>query len=220
MKFILKYGQLIVFFLILLLFFIGIFNTYFKKEEIYDAKYFNIEEIKSSIDYDNDGIDDYTDIFEGAKKFIDQKPKYKSKYYEGGYPTDEYSVCTDLFWYALKEAGYDFKTLIDNDIKENQQDYDIINIDSNIDFRRVKNIKVFLDKYSEKVTIDPTVISNWQRGDIVIYANHIAIISDKRNKLGQPYIIHHSGNYNYEEDALTVQNIIGHYRFNLSNIVN
>ncbi len=215
MKFILNYGQFMVLFLIILLFIIGIYQTNFKKEEAYNGK--KIENIISDIDYDNDGIDDYTDILKGAKDFISKKPKYKSKYYEGGYPTDEYMVCTDLIWYSLKEAGYDFKEMLDEDIKNNIEDYDIEVSDPNIDFRRVKNIKVYLDKYSEKITDED--VFNYQAGDIIVYSNHIAILSDKRNKKGYPYIIHHSGNYRYEEDALNVKDIVGHYRFRLTDNV-
>ena len=103
---------MLVLFLILLLGIIAFFKTDVKDKFI-KPKYEEV--IKSDIDYDSDGLDDYTDILNGAKEFISTKPKYKSKYYDGGYPTDEYRVCTDIIWYALKNAGYDFKTLIDED---------------------------------------------------------------------------------------------------------
>jgi len=57
---------------------------------------FNIEAYKSNIDKDNDGIDDQTDILNNANNYIKTNPKYKSKYYNTGYPNDEYGVCTDL----------------------------------------------------------------------------------------------------------------------------
>ena len=133
---------MLVLFLILLLGIIAFFKTDVKDKFI-KPKYEEV--IKSDIDYDSDGLDDYTDILNGAKEFISTKPKYKSKYYDGGYPTDEYRVCTDIIWYALKNAGYDFKTLIDEDIKNNKEEYDEDVGDENIDFRRVRNIKVYLD---------------------------------------------------------------------------
>ena len=106
--------------------------------------------------------------------------------------------------------------MIDEDIKNNQSDYDIDVIDSNIDFRRVKNIRVFLDKYAEKLTTDASDYTAWQGGDIVVYEDHIGIVSDKRNNAGISYIIHHDGYHNYEEDGLTRKKIVGHYRFNLN----
>lgn len=171
--------------------------------------------IPSLKDADGDGVDDYTDILNGAREFIATKPKYKSEYYSGGYPTDGYYVCTDLIWYALDTAGYDFKKMIDEDIAANTSDYDVEVKDPNIDFRRVRNIKVFLDKYAEKLTTDATDTAAWQGGDIVVYADHIGIVSDKRNNKGINYLIHHDGYHKYEENGLTRKKIVGHYRFNL-----
>ena len=216
MKLFLRFGNLLVIVLFLLLVFIALDRFDYLPRKTYSDDDFNVSFIKSEVDKDNDGIDDYTDILEGAKDFVAKRPKYKSAYYEGGYPTDDYYVCTDLIWYALKNAGYDFKTMLDNDIKNNIEDYALEVRDSNIDFRRVRNIKVFLDKYTEKLTLDADDYENWQAGDIVVYENHIAIVSDKRNKFGINYIIHHDGYHKYEEDGLTRKKIIGHYRFNLN----
>ena len=84
----------------------------------YTNEDFNIKTYISKTDKDNDGIDDQTDILNNVRNYIKTNPKYKSKYYDGGYPTDEYRVCTDIIWYALKNAGYDFKTLIEWQLKE------------------------------------------------------------------------------------------------------
>ena len=62
----------------------------------YSNSDFNIETYISSVDKDNDGIDDQTDILNNVRTYIAKKPKYKSKYYETGYPDDEYGVCTDV----------------------------------------------------------------------------------------------------------------------------
>ena len=77
---------------------------------------FNIEAYKSNIDKDNDGIDDQTDILNNANNYIKTNPKYKSKYYNTGYPNDEYGVCTDVVAFALKDAGYDLMVLVNEDI--------------------------------------------------------------------------------------------------------
>ena len=81
-------------------------NLYNKNKKYYLGEDFGIETLKSKTDYDNDGIDDYRDILEGAKIEANNKPKYKSEYYEGGYPPDNEGVCTDVIWRALKNAGY------------------------------------------------------------------------------------------------------------------
>ena len=78
----------------------------YNHEEYFYASDFGINVIKSETDYDNDGIDDYSDILLGAQKERDRNPIYVSKYYDGGYPPDDEGVCTDVIWRALKEAGY------------------------------------------------------------------------------------------------------------------
>ena len=43
------------------------------------------------------------------------------------------------------------------------------------------------------------------------------MISDRRNKNGRAYIIHNAGSRPlFEEDALTIQEISGHFRFDAS----
>lgn len=168
---------------------------------------------KSDIDYDNDDIDDYSDILEGAKKFIDKKPRYKSAYYDGGYPTDDNYVCTDIIWFALKNAGYDFKKLIDEDISNNKKEYDEDVGDKNIDFRRVRNINVFLERNTMSLSVSS--IDTFNPGDIVVYKDHIAIVSDRKNSKGINYILHHDGYHDYEDNGLFRKDIIGHYRWRL-----
>lgn len=216
MKNFLRFGHILVLFLVLLLVIIALDEFGYLPKISYGDEDFVVDFQESLVDYDNDGVDDYTDILNGAKEFVAMKPKYKSNYYTGGYPDDGYYVCTDLIWYALDEAGYNFKEMLDEDIQENQSDYDIDIIDSNIDFRRVRNIRVFLEKYTESLTLDANDYTNWQGGDIVVYEDHIGIVSDKRNSEGISYIIHHDGHHNYEEDGLTRKKIVGHYRFNLN----
>ena len=176
---------------------------------------FNIKTYISKTDKDNDGIDDQTDILNNVRDYIKTNPKYKSKYYATGYPNDEYGVCTDVVAFGLKGAGYDLMNLVNEHIKTNRNLYDIDVIDKNIDFRRVQNLKVYLDNNAIALTNDINKIKEWQGGDIVVFKNHIGIVSDKRNKKGIPFIIHHANPYQryYEEDILEYRNdIIGHYR--------
>ena len=176
---------------------------------------FNIKTYISKTDKDNDGIDDQTDILNNVRNYIKTNPKYKSKYYATGYPNDEYGVCTDVVTFGLKGAGYDLMNLVNEHIKSNRNLYDIDVIDKNIDFRRVQNLKVYLDNNAIALTNDINKIKEWQGGDIVVFKNHIGIVSDKRNKKGIPFIIHHANPYQryYEEDILEYRNdIIGHYR--------
>ena len=203
---------IIIVILVALLYF---FNTIPHKQ--YSNSYFNIETYISSIDKDNDGIDDQTDILNNVRIYIAKKPKYKSKYYGTGYPNDEYGVCTDVVANGLKDAGYDLKELVNEDIINNKEKYNIEVIDKNIDFRRVRNLDVYFKNNSISLTKDLSQIEEWQGGDIIVFKDHIGIISDKRNKKGIPFLIHHANpiQVNYEEDVLELYGqdyIIGHYR--------
>ena len=176
---------------------------------------FNIDTYISKIDKDNDGIDDQTDIINNTRIYIATKPKYKSKYYANGYPDDEYGVCTDVVAISLKNAGYDLMELVNNHIKDNIELYDIETIDKFIDFRRVRNLDVYFKNNTLSLTTDINKIEEWQGGDIIVFKKHIGIISDKRNKSGIPFVIHHANPYQirYEEDILEGRtDIIGHYR--------
>lgn len=176
---------------------------------------FNIEDIQSSVDMDGDGIDDQTDILQGARRYIAKNPSYKSKYYDGGYPDDNYGVCADVVAQALLNAGYDLQRLVDEDIRNHPEDYDVDRPDDNIDFRRVRNLRVFFSHTAIPLTTNIHDIGKWQGGDIVIFEKHIGIVSDKRNNDGVSYVIHHNDPFqkSYEEDILEKRkDIVGHYR--------
>ena len=175
----------------------------------YTDKDFGIVTYKSSYDMDNDGI------LMNVREYIKTKPKYKSQYYSSGYPDDEYGVCTDVVAFGLVDAGYDLMELVYEDILNNRDQYDIEKIDKNIDFRRVKNLQVYFKNNAISLTTNIYDIEKWQGGDIVVFNNHVGIVSDKRNFKGIPFIIHHANPYQiyYEEDILeSHKDIVGHYR--------
>lgn len=176
---------------------------------------YQVKQYHSNNDQDNDGIDDQVDILENALEYISTKPKYQSKYYSTGYSDDEYGVCTDVVAHALNNAGYDLMTLIQEDIQNHPSDYAIDQPDINIDFRRVRNLKVYFDHTAQILTTDVKDIEDWQGGDIIVFRNHIGIVSDRRNERGVPYVIHHDSPWQlaYEQDILEKRNdIVGHYR--------
>lgn len=211
-------GIILLIILGIIVYFLDYYNIIPKKK--YHDKDFGITTIKSMVDYNQNGIDDYTDILNGAKIDAYNKPKYKSVYYNGGYPPEDEGVCTDLIWRAFKEAGYSLKDMVDNDIEKNKDDYHIKMADKNIDFRRVVNLRVFFDKYATILTNDINDIDEWMSGDIVIFGNnnHIGIVSDYRNKKGITYILHNGGQPIREEDYLKRGKVTRHYRFDASKI--
>lgn len=213
-----KKGIIVGFLITIVIIIITIYILLYNKIDIknyYTNEDFNISNYISNVDKDGDGIDDQSDILQNVREYISTKPKYKSKYYDAGYPDDEYGVCTDVIAFGLLGAGYDLMELVNEDIVNHPLDYDITNVDKNIDFRRVRNLKIYFDRNAISITTDVNEIEQWQGGDIVVFEKHIGIISDKRNKKGIPYVIHHANPYqlNYEEDILEHRDdIVGHYR--------
>ena len=188
---------------------------------VYSGEDFGIERIVSSADFNGNGTDDYTDIMLGARADRENKPRYDPAYVQGGYPDDDTGVCTDVVWRAFKNAGYSLRYMVDRDIERYPGDYPNVTVrDDNIDFRRVKNLRVFFDKYAVELTGDINDIDRWQPGDIVIFKDnrHIGIVSDRRNKDGQSYIIHNGGQPKREEDYFKRGEVLRHYRFDAGNV--
>jgi len=118
-----------------------------------------------------------------------------------------------------KAAGYDLMELVAKDIEENPDDYNIEKPDKNIDCRRVRNLKVFFKNHTQSLTLDISDVEQWQGRDIVIFENHIGVVSDRRNKNDVPYVFHHysAEQKSYEEDILpTWTDVVGHYRWILT----
>ena len=182
----------------------------------YTDKDFGIERFYSSVDKDGDGIDDQTDIFRSVKAYLETKPQYKSVYYAGGWPNDNFGVCTDVVARGLLGAGYDLQTLVDEDRASHPEDYaQDEKPDKNIDFRRVRNLLPYFQNNAICLTTDTSKIAEWQAGDIVVYKGHVGIISDVRNFKGVPFVLHHANPYqtSYEEDVLeSYGGILGHFR--------
>lgn len=162
-------------------------------------------------------------LIEGAREEAERMPLYRSAYYSGGYPPAEEGVCTDLIWRAFKHAGYDLKKMIDADIRKNKTAYPRTQgkIDPNIDFRRVPNQAAFFRRHAQTLgtRITPqAALAEWQAGDIVVFTNpdHIAILSDKRNGDGIPFLLHNQGPFASEGDdfmAWYTRGIVAHFRF-------
>lgn len=190
-------------------------------QKTYGAEAFGIETVQSSVDFNQNGINDYSDIMAGARKDAQNRPRYDGAYCVGGYPAENVGVCTDVVWRAFRNAGYSLKDMVDADIAADPARYPHIEkADPNIDFRRVTNLKIFFEKYAQVLTTDINAIEEWQPGDIVVFGanKHIGIVSDRRNANGQPYILHNGGQYQREENYLPRATVTAHFRFDASQV--
>ena len=184
----------------------------------YTAADFGIETAISPNDADGDGIDDYKDMMLGARAFVETKPKYDGSYFAGGYPPEGIGVCTDVIWQGFLAAGYTLKDLVDLDIAANREAYPGIDTpDPNIDFRRVNTLDTFFRRHAQVLTCDLSDGQQWQPGDIVVFGDrvHIGLCSDRRNRQGIPFLIHHGNPIDeaVERNDIPRMTVTGHFRW-------
>ena len=159
-------------------------------------------------------------------------------------------VCTDIIIRALRPSlGVDLQSLLHEDILLNPARYkkepnNIKKANSNIDHRRTRNLKTWLDHYAIKLSNkvpktkkDSKILKDWKAGDIVLMDtgvdngtiyDHIGIVSDTMVEGNiRPAVINlWTTGYELEEmDLLDGEYplIVGHYRlthpFNYNTIV-
>lgn len=160
-----------------------------------------------------------------------QKPvTYSSQYYAIAYPggdvPDDVGVCSDVVIRAFRKAlNVDLQQLVHEDMLQNFALYPNLwglkKTDTNIDHRRVPNLKVFFTRHGVELPISQNA-KDYQLGDIVTwnlrgnkgFLPHIGIIShhlaeDKKT----PLVIHNIGQGTVVENILFAFEIDGHYRY-------
>lgn len=181
---------------------------------------FNIPYLTAGVDHNKNRIDDGKDILEGAKQYIEKNPTYEPlREYPDGWPVGNKGQAGDVIAQAFKYAGYDLKTLINQDIKKNPEVYeDKAPTGENVAFRSVEAQSIFFSRYMSQYSTDYYNKNEWQPGDVVVFEKkHIAIVADKVNENGVRFIIHHFWDHQagYFQDVLETDawgKIVGHYR--------
>jgi uncharacterized protein len=164
-----------------------------------------------------------------ARAQIGVVTEYSTAYFPRDAIPPQAGACADVVWRAMVAAGYDLPSLLAKDLRAHPEFYPASPApDPNVDFRRVKTLRAFLDRFAQKLPPDvapgnPENLAVWQAGDIVTFAasadtgglEHIAIVSDARGHDGVPLIIHNYGFGTREEAHLLAwpTPITGHYRF-------
>jgi len=137
-------------------------------------------------------------------------------------------VCTDVVIRALRRLNIDLQALVYEDILLNPRRYPgIKSANANIDHRRTRNLKIYLDHHALKLTLEPPAKNpqQWLPGDIVLMDtgidngtiyDHIGIVSDRKTDQGIPLVINlwTTGCHLNEMDLLQgdYPGIVGHYR--------
>jgi hypothetical protein len=156
-------------------------------------------------------------LAEAARAQAQDLTFYTARYQRISYPMGDlpsiYGACTDVVIRAYRALGLDLQALV--------QGARVGSGDPSIDHRRTETLRAFLARYGESMAISEFPES-YKPGDIVTYhrpfsrvsRSHIAIVSDILAPTGRPMIIHNRGWGVQLEDALFVDRITGHYRFN------
>jgi uncharacterized protein len=153
-----------------------------------------------------------------TRDFVVYSAKYRRLSYPLGDMASFYGACSDVIIRAYRTIGLDLQELV--------QRTRVGNGDASIDHRRTETLRKFFTLYGDSLT--PTAYpEDYQPGDIVTYYRpfsrvsraHIAVVSDVRAPTGRMMIVHNRGWGAQLEDALFVDRITGHYRFDGSKLV-
>ena len=144
-------------------------------------------------------------------------------YPEGDVPADT-GVCTDEVIRSYRALGIDLQKEVHEDMLQNFSAYPRnwhspgAKPDSNIDHRRVPNLRVFFQRKGESL---PTTSrpEDYSPGDLVTWdlgggVPHIGILVDRKSPdTGRYMIVHNIGQGPRMEDVLFNWKITGHYRY-------
>lgn len=152
---------------------------------------------------------------------------YDSAYTRIPYPMGDVpqnrGVCSDVVIRAYRAIGTDLQQQVHEDMAAHfslyPKNWGLSHPDSNIDHRRVPNLRVFLRRYGRSLPMTHNP-ADYVAGDLVTYRlpgnyPHIAIVSDERalEDRRRPLIIHNIGWGPKQEDSLFGAEITGHYRY-------
>lgn len=149
-------------------------------------------------------------------------PSYTRLTFPGGDVPRDVGVCTDVVVRAYRDAfGFDLQSAVNADMKRHFSAYPKIwglkRTDSNIDHRRVPNLRVFLKRKGAELAHSRSG-SDYLPGDLVTQnlpgnLAHIVIVSDVLNAAGTtPLVVHNIGSGTQIEDTLSTFEITGRYR--------
>lgn len=147
-----------------------------------------------------------------TREFVVYDDKYRVIRYPGGDVATLYGVCTDVVVRAYRALGIDLQKLV----HESQ----VGSGDTNISHRRVEALRRFFKKSGASLPITD-FFEDYQAGDVVTYHrpqnsgsnDHIAIVSNVTGPSGAPMIVHNRGFGPQVEDALFVNEMTGHFRY-------
>jgi uncharacterized protein YijF (DUF1287 family) len=149
-------------------------------------------------------------------------PAYVRLDFPGGDVPADRGVCTDVIVRAYRRLGFDLQQLVNADMRANFPSYPQLwglkGPDTNIDHRRVPNLRRFLERQKASLPVTKEA-KNYLPGDLVTCTvppnlPHIMIVSDRfASESNRRLVIHNIGRGAIEEDRLFEFPLTGHYRW-------
>lgn len=154
---------------------------------------------------------------------------YDGRYVPISYPNGDVpanmGVCTDTVIRSYRRLGVDLQRLVHEDMSRNFYSYPNLTKwglkapDSNIDHRRVHNLKAFFTRHGARVPVTGNP-ADYRPGDVVTWSlggdqEHIGIVVNRKSSAdpNRYMIVHNIGEGEKMEDVLFAMPITGHYRY-------
>ncbi len=161
---------------------------------------------------------------ERTKHDVKYDGAYISIAYPGGDVPANLGVCTDVVIRSYRALGVDLQKAVHQDMVAHfgaypsQRIWGLTKPDTNIDHRRVPNLRTFFGRKGEVLPVsdDP---GDYLPGDVVTWLlpgnlPHIGIVAGLRSADNtRPLIVHNIGAGPRLQDMLFVLEITGHYRY-------
>jgi uncharacterized protein YijF (DUF1287 family) len=161
-----------------------------------------------------------------AMERLSHSVRYDGSYlpidYPGGDVPDDIGVCTDVVIRAYRGLGIDLQQAVHEDMINNFQAYPrlwgLTRPDSNIDHRRVPNLRIFFERFGQKPA-DSSRPQDFRPGDLVTWIlpgnlPHIGIVVAQRSADDlRPLVVHNIGAGPTLDDILFEFPVSGHYRY-------
>ena len=153
--------------------------------------------------------------------------RYDPAYVRIGYPGGDVpaatGVCTDEVIRAYRALGIDLQKAVHEDMLANfraypnQSRWALAHTDTNIDHRRVPNLRVFFTRKGESLPITANA-ADYAPGELVTWdlgggVGHIGMVVNRKAPNGQYMVVHNIGQGPKLEDVLFAWKITGHYRY-------
>ena len=153
---------------------------------------------------------------------VEYDPSYFKLDYPNGDVPAEKGVCTDEVIRSYRALGIDLQKEVHEDMAANFSRYPtkfgLKSTDTNIDHRRVPNLRVFFERKGKSLPITDEA-ADYRPGDIVTWdlnasQTHIGIVVDQPSATpGRYMIMHNIGQGPKIEDVLFAWKITGHFRY-------